>query len=105
MKPLLVDEVIHFLIHRWGKKYDFKLFKRGNYLYLQMMWGYLGQESFPLTEIEYKESIADKLEVINRGGYSEAVRKWLKSVNSRPRLGRAVTLQLDINERMKEFLI
>jgi len=22
MTPLLVDEVIHYLIHRWGKKYD-----------------------------------------------------------------------------------
>jgi len=24
MNPLLVDEVIHYLIHRWGKKYDFR---------------------------------------------------------------------------------
>ena len=50
MKPLVVDEIIHYLIHRWGKKYDFRLFKRGNFLYFQMMWGFLGQESFPLSE-------------------------------------------------------
>ena len=62
MKPLVVDEIIHYLIHRWGKKYDFRLFKRGNYLYFQMMWGFLGQESFPLSEVEYKKSIAEKLE-------------------------------------------
>ena len=30
---------------------------------------------------------------------------WLKKVNSRPRLGRAVSLQLAVNEKMKEFLI
>ena len=105
MKPLVIDEVIHYLIHRWGKKYDFRLFKRGNYLYLQMMWGFLGQESFPLTEAEYRESLADKIEILNRGGYSEEVRIWLKTINSRPRLGKALSLQLDINERMKEFLI
>ncbi len=105
MKPLIVEEVIHYLIHRWGRKYDFKLFKRGNYIYFQMMWGFLGQESFPLTEVEYMKSLADKLEILNRGGYSEEVRKWLKNVNSQPRLGKAVSLQLDINERMKEFLI
>jgi len=105
MKPLVVDEIIHYLIYRWGKKYDFRLFKRGNYLYFQMMWGFLGQESFPLDEMEYKKSIADKIEILNRCGYSEEVREWLKKVNSRPRLGRAVSLQLNINERMKEFLI
>ena len=104
MKPLIVDEVIHYLINRWGKKYDFRLFRRGEYVYFQMMWGFLGQESFPLSEVEYKKSIADKIEILNRGGYSEEVREWLKKVNARPRLGRAVSLQLNINEKMKEFL-
>ena len=105
MKPLVVDEIIHYLIYRWGKKYDFRLFKRGKYLYLQMMWGFLGQESFPLNEEEYKKSLADKIEILNRCGYSEEVRDWMKNVKSRPRLGRAVSLQLNINEKMKEFLI
>ena len=104
MNPLGVEEVIHYLNYRWGKKYDFKLFRRGNYVYFQMMWGFLGQESFPLDEFEYKKSIADKIEILNRCGYSDEVRKWLRKVNSRPRLGRAVSLQLSINEKMKEFL-
>ena len=104
MKPLLVNEVIHYLIYRWGRKYDFRLFRRGKFVYFQMMWGFLGQESFPLSEDEYKKSIADKIEILNRGGYSEEVREWLKKVNARPRLGRAVSLQLNINEKMKEFL-
>jgi len=69
-----------------------------------MMWGFLGQESFPLSEVEYKKSIADKIEILNRCGYSDAVRAWLQKVNARPRIGRAVSLQLNINEKMKEFL-
>ena len=105
MEPLEVDEIIYYLIQRWGKKYDFRLFKRGKYLYFQMMWGFLGQKSFPLNEDDYKKAIADKLEILNRCGYSDQVREWIKKVNSRPRLGRAVSLQLEINERMKEFLI
>ena len=105
MKPLVVDEIIHYLIHRWGKKYDFILFKRGKYLYFQMMWRFLGQESFPLNETEYRKSIAEKIEILNRCGYSDEVRQWLRKVNLSPRLGRAVSLQLKINERMKEFLI
>ena len=105
MNPLLVDEVIHYLIHRWGKKYDFRLFRRGEFVYFQMMWGFLGQESFPLNEVEYKKSIADKIEILNRCGYSDVVREWLNKVNARPRLGRAVSLKLSINEKTKEFLI
>ena len=105
MRPLELDEVIYYLIHRWGRKYDFRLFKRGKYLYFQIMWGFLGQESFPLNEEQYKKSIADKIEILNRCGYSEEVRIWLKQVNARPRLGRAVSLQLNLNEKTREFLI
>ena len=105
MKPLEVEEVIFYLMNRWGKRYDFRLFKRQNNLYFQMMWKYLEQESFPLTEEEYKNSLADKIEILNRGGYSDQVRNWFMTVDSRPRLGRAVSLQLMVNEKMKEFLL
>tara|TARA_Y100000589_G_scaffold47019_1_gene39452 strand:+ start:714 stop:1031 length:318 start_codon:yes stop_codon:yes gene_type:complete len=105
MRPLEVEEIIYYLVNRWGRKYDFKLFKRANFLYFQMMWKYLEQESFPMSETEYKESIAAKIEVLNRGGYSDEVRKWLQTVKLKPRLGRAVSLQLEINEKMREFLL
>ena len=105
MNPLVVDEIIYYLVNRWGKKYDFRLFTRKNSLYLQMMWRFLEQESFPMSEEEYKISLAEKIEILNRCGYSEEVRNWLRTVNSRPRLGRAVSLQLEINEKMKEFLL
>ena len=105
MKPLVLEEIIYYLINRWGKRYDFRLFKRKNFLYFQMMWKFLEQESFPLSEEEYEKSLSEKIEILNRCGYSDEVRNWLKTVNSRPRLGRAVSLQLRVNERMKEFLI
>ena len=105
MNPLAVDEIIYYLVNRWGKKYDFRLFTRKNNLYFQMMWKFLEQESFPLTEEEYMMSLAEKLEILNRCGYSDEVRNWLRTVNCRPRLGRAVSLQLSINEKMKEFLL
>ena len=105
MRPLEIDEIIYYLINRWGRKYDFRLFKREDYLYFQMMWRYLEQESFPLSEAQYKESLSEKIEILNRGGYSDLVREWLRTSNSKPRIGRAVSLQLKINEKMKEFLI
>ena len=105
MKPLVIDEIIYYLDNRWGRKYDFRIFRRKDYLYFQMMWKYLEQESFPLSVDQYKASLAEKIEILNRGGYSDLVREWLRNVNSKPRLGRAVSLQLKINEKMKEFLI
>ena len=105
MKPLVLEEIIYYLINRWGRRYDFRLFTRKNVLYFQMMWKFLEQESFPLSEEEYKRSLAEKIEILNRCGYSDDVRNWLQTVNSKPRLGRAVSLQLKINEKMKEFLI
>ena len=65
MKPLIIDEIIYYLDNRWGRKYDFRLFKRKDYLYFQMMWKYLEQESFPLSEAQYKESLAEKIEILN----------------------------------------
>ena len=105
MRPLEIDEIIYYLDNRWGRKYDFRLFKRKDYLYFQMMWKYLEQESFPISAAQYKESLAKKIEILNRGGYADLAREWLRTVNSKPRLGRAVSLQLKINEKMKEFLI
>ena len=105
MKPLGIDEIIYYLDKRWGRKYDFRLFIRKDYLYFQMMWKYLEQESFAMSEAQYRESLAEKIEILNRCGYSDLVREWLRTVNSKPRLGRAVSLQLKINEKMKEFLI
>ena len=105
MKPLEVDEVIYYLVNRWGRKYDFRLFTRNRFLYLQMMWKYLEQESFYMSELEYKNSLAEKIEILNRCGYSGEVREWLQNEKSRPRLGRALSLQLPLNEKMKEFLI
>ena len=105
MRPLEIDEIIYYLDNRWGRKYDFRLFKRKDYLYFQMMWKYLEQESFPMSEAQYRTSLSEKIEILNRGGYSDCVREWISTVNSRPRLGRAVSLQLKINEKMKEFLI
>ena len=105
MKPLVLEEITYYLINRWGRRYDFRLFTRKNTLYFQMMWKFLEQKSFPLTEEEYEQSLAEKIEILNRCGYSDEVRNWLQTVNASPRLGRAVSLQLKFNEKMKEFLI
>ena len=46
--PLEVDEVVGCLRRRWGVTYDLKLLIKKDKIYLQMMWGFLEQQSFPI---------------------------------------------------------
>ncbi len=103
--PLEVDEVVACLRRRWGVTYDLKLLLKRDRIYLQMMWGFLEQQSFPLDEETYRENLNRTLEIINRAGQSDFVRKWLKNVHAKPRLGRALTLPLPIDPRMSEFVL
>ena len=103
--PLEVDEVVRCLRRRWGVSYDLKLLIKRDKIYLQMMWGFLEQQSFPLDEETYREKLSRTLEIINRAGQSDLVRKWLENVQAKPRLGRAITLPLPMDQRMSEFVL
>ena len=103
--PLEVDEVVECLRRRWGVTYDLKLLIKRDRIYLQMMWGFLEQQSFPLDEESYRENMNRILEIINRSGQSAYVRNWLENVQAKPRLGRAITLSLPMDRRMSEFVL
>ena len=103
--PLEVEEVMGCLRRRWGVTYDLKLLIKKDRIYLQMMWGFLEQQSFPMDEETFREHLSRTLEIINRGGHSGFVRDWLKNVQAKPRLGRAITLALPMDQRMEEFVL
>ena len=103
--PLSVDEVMGCMQRRWGVVYDLKLIVRKKQIYFQIMWAYLEQQSFPLSEEEYKIHVNEVLEIINRLGQADFVRDWIENVMSKPRIGRALTLQLKTDERFAEFVL
>ena len=70
-----------------------------------MMWGFMEQQSFPMDEETFREHLNQTLEIINRGGQSDFVRNWLENVQAKPRLGKAITLPLPIDQRMDEFIL
>ena len=104
-EPLTVDEVIGCLQQRWQASYDLQLVVRRGRLYLQVMWAYLEQQSFPLDEAAYREHIAQVVDVVNRLAQADIARDWLSSTKDRPRLGKALSLPLEGAERLEEFLI
>ena len=103
--PLTVDEVVDLLRKRWQASYDMQLVVRRKRMYLQVMWAYLEQQSFPLNEEEYRTHLAQVLDVVNRLGQAGAVRSWLSDTRDRPRLGKALSLQLQGEGRLEEFLV
>ena len=108
--PLGVEELIGCLRQRWRATYDLQLVVRRQRLYLQVMWAYLEQQSFPMDESAYREHIAEVLDVVNRLGLAEEVRRWLWDTRDKPRLGKALSLHLEVEgpearNLLREFLV
>ena len=108
--PLGVEEVIACLRARWKATYDLQLVVRRQRVYLQVMWAYLEQQSFPMDEGTYREHVAEVLDVVNRLGLAEEVRHWLSSTRDKPRLGKALSLHLQVEgpeaqTLLREFLV
>ena len=47
------QEVWDLLLARWQVSYDLQLVQRRGRIYLQVMWAYLEQQSFPLSQEGY----------------------------------------------------
>ncbi|MBD1194799.1 MAG: DUF3067 family protein [Vulcanococcus sp. Clear-D1] len=104
--PLSSAEVLEILRQRWQASYDLQLIVRRGRLYLQVMWGYLEQQSFPMTAEQYEAQLEDLVATLNGLGVAAQVRGWLLTTTDKPRLGKAMNLALDLPEgRASEFLI
>ena len=103
--PLTAAELLSILRERWGASYDLQLHRRAGRLYLQVMWAYLEQQSFPLSEADYLERLEQLVEQLNGIGQAEEVRNWLQTTRDKPRLGKALSFPLPDQGRLSEFLI
>ena len=103
--PLTAAELLSILRERWGASYDLQLHRRAGRLYLQVMWAYLEQQSFPLSEADYLERLEQLVEQLNGIGQADEVRNWLQTTRDKPRLGKALSFPLPDQGRVSEFLL
>ncbi|MBM5802788.1 MAG: DUF3067 family protein [Cyanobacteria bacterium K_DeepCast_35m_m2_155] len=104
--PLSAAEVINLLQQRWQASYDLQLVQRRGRVYLQVMWAYQEQQSFPLSREDYERHIHELVLLLNSLGVAAEVRRWLETCSDRPRLGKALSLALELpNGRASEFLL
>lgn len=69
------------------------------------MWKYLEQASFPMSEQEYMEHLNAVAGYLNAWGGVAQLEKFITGTRERPRLGKAVSVPLDLGERASEWII
>ncbi|KAB2045464.1 hypothetical protein ES319_D01G163600v1 [Gossypium barbadense] len=88
--------------NKYGRSYDVQLIKKEfmgrNLLALNVMWKYMEQRSFPLTEEEYLLRLDDVANTLKCWGAVSHIRNSLAKLKDRPRIGKAVSIFIDMDE-------
>jgi hypothetical protein len=98
-------ELRELLRQKWGYSFDIQLRKVKGKILVQVMWRYLEQASFPLSETEYLEHLEAIASYLNGWGVTDQVRVFITKTREKPRLGKAVSLSLDLGERASEWIL
>ena len=98
-------ELHELLLQKWGKSYDIQLRRTKGKIFVQVMWKYLEQVSFPMTEIDYLDRLEAIATYINGFAAVETVKNYIENTKERPRLGKAVSIPLDLGERGSEWMV
>ncbi|MBF2037299.1 MAG: DUF3067 family protein [Leptolyngbyaceae cyanobacterium T60_A2020_046] len=99
------QELHELIVGKWGYSFDVQFRRQQNQLFFQVMWRYLEQASFPLTEAEYFEHLDGIATYLVAWGQAEHVRTAIAETREKPRLGKAVSILLDLGERSSEWLL
>ncbi|MBD1914503.1 MULTISPECIES: DUF3067 family protein [Cyanophyceae] len=92
------------LIDKWGYSFDIQFRRTQGKIFLQVMWRYLEQVSFPLSEEEYLAHLNQVILYLHEWGQVEYVQQQIAETRDRPRLGKAVSILLPLGERASEWL-
>lgn len=98
-------ELHQLLLDKWGKSYDIQLRRTKGKIFVQVMWKYLEQVSFPMTEVDYLAHLDAIATYIHGFGGVETVTNYIKNTKERPRLGKVVSIPLDLGERASEWMV
>jgi hypothetical protein len=99
------QEFRQLLIDKWGYSYDVQLRRTQGKIFLQVMWKYLEQASFPLSESQYQEHLDSIANYLNALGGTIQVQTFITQTKERPRLGKAVSIPLDLGDRASEWIL
>ncbi|HEY9875437.1 MAG TPA: DUF3067 family protein [Candidatus Obscuribacterales bacterium] len=99
------QDLRQLLLNKWGYSYDIQLRRTQGKIFVQVMWKYLEQASFPMSEAEYLARLDTVASYLHAWGGVAQVEEYIKDTRDRPRLGKAVSIPLDLGERASEWLL
>lgn len=99
------EELHQLLLIKWSRSFDVQLRKVQGKVLFQVMWKYLEQVSFPMTEDEYLEHLNDVAGYLTALGSAERVRQFIEQTTEKPRLGKAVSYPIDLGDRASEWMV
>lgn len=102
---MTATELRQILQQKWGYSFDLQLRKVKGKIYLQVMWRFLEQASFPLSEAEYMKHLEAVANYLNAWGVEAQFRAFIAKTREKPRLGRAVSIPLDLGSRSSEWIL
>ncbi|MBE9179483.1 DUF3067 family protein [Oculatella sp. LEGE 06141] len=99
------EDLHQLLLTKWGRSFDVQIRRVQGKIFVQVMWKYLEQASFPMTETEYFAHLDTVASYLNAWGSVEQVQTHIEQTRDRPRLGKAVSIPVDLGERASEWLL
>ncbi|KAJ3672314.1 hypothetical protein LUZ60_007035 [Juncus effusus] len=95
-------DLANLIREKYGRSYDVQLIKKEfmgrNFLAMNVMWKYREQRSFPLSEEEYILRLDDVANTLKCWGAVSHIRNSLAKLKERPRIGKAVSIFIDMDE-------
>jgi Domain of unknown function (DUF3067) len=99
------QDLHQLLVDKWGFSYDVQIRRAQGKLFIQVMWKYLEQVSFPLSEAEYLEHLDQVASYLAAWGAIAQVESYIQRTREKPRLGKAVSIPIDLGDRASEWLL
>lgn len=99
------QELHQLLLTKWGRSYDIQVRRVQGKIFVLIMWKYLEQVSFPMSEAEYLAHLDTIATYLNAWDGTAQVRAFVEQTKDRPRLGKAVSIPLELGERASEWIL
>lgn len=99
------EELRQLLLQKWGRSYDIQLRRTQDKVLVLIMWKYLEQASFPLSEAEYLAHLDAVTAYLREWGTVQTVEAAIQQAKHHPRLGKAISIPLQLGERASEWLL
>ena len=99
------QDLHELILEKWGFSYDIQLRRLPKKVFFQVMWRYLEQASFPMSEADYFAHFDEVATYLNEWGVAPQVQSFIRQTNEKPRLGKAVSIPLDLGARASEWLL